>query len=134
MSSLEGSVSKLIKAYKSLDLSTLKREEVCRYNPATDEIAVNFDEPVTPLDYFKLLHELAHKTERDVHMLYGNTACIELNANKIAFEAFKRLGFHPTYEVIRHINYNNVRNLNGDLTDEEIIRKIDGVGETIWRL
>jgi hypothetical protein len=67
-------------------------------------------------------------------MLYGKTSLIELNANKIASEAYQKLGYPMTYEVTRYINYNNVHQLNGDLTQRDIMRRIAGKKELIWTL
>ena len=134
MNSLEDLVDEVIKEYKSFDISTAKQGKVCCYNPQTDEITLNFQIISRYLDHFKILHELAHRVQRQLELLYSNTCLIELNANKIASEAYKKLGYPLTYEVTRHINYNNVHHLNGDLTQSDIMRRIAGKKELIWNL
>lgn len=134
MNSLEGLVNKLIEEYNVFDIDTAIRGRSCFYDPDSDTICLNFEKVTRFLDIFKILHELAHRVQRDVEVLYGNTNLIELNANKIAAEAYMKLGYPLTYEVTRHINFNNLRHLNGDLTDKEIMRKISGKKELIWRL
>lgn len=134
MNSLEDLVDEVIKEYKSFDISTAKQGKVCCYNPQTDEITLNFQIISRYLDHFKILHELAHRVQRQLELLYSNTCLIELNANKIASEAYKKLGYPLTYEVTRHINYNNVHHLNGDLTQRDIMRRIAGKKELIWNL
>lgn len=134
MNSLEDLVDEVIKEYKSFDISTAKQGNVCCYDPQTDEITLNFQIISRYLDHFKILHELAHRVQRQLELLYSNTSLIELNANKIASEAYKKLGYPLTYEVTRHINYNNVHQLNGDLTQRDIMRRIAGKKELIWNL
>lgn len=134
MSSLDDLVDSVIEEYKKFDISTVKQGKVCCYEPQLDEITLNFQIISRYLDYFKILHELAHRVQRQLELLYSNTSLIELNANKIASEAYVKLGFPMTYEVTRHINYNNVHQLNGDLTQREIMRLIAGKKDLIWNL
>lgn len=134
MSSLEDSANRVAKAYKEFDIKDANYGKQCFYDPYTDKITLNFERVTRFLDVFKILHELAHRDQKNVEMLYGNTSLIELNANKIAAEAYKKLGYQLTYEVTRHINFNNIHHLNGDLTQREIIRMIAGKKELIWRL
>lgn len=134
MSSLEDSANRVAKAYKEFDIKDAGYGKQCCYDPYTDTITLNFERVTRFLDVFKILHELAHRDQKNVEMLYGNTSLIELNANKIAAEAYKKLGYQFTYEVTRHINFNNIHHLNGDLTQREIIRMIAGKKELIWRL
>ena len=134
MNSLEDLVDEVVKEYESFDISTAKQGKVCCYNPQTDEITLNFQIISRYLDHFKILHELAHRVQRQLELLYSNTSLIELNANKIASEAYKKLGYPLTYEVTRHINYNNVHQLNGDLSQRDIMRRIAGKKEQIWNL
>ena len=134
MSSLEDSANRVAKAYKEFDIKDAGYGKQCFYDPYTDKITLNFERVTRVRDVFKILHELAHRDQKSVEMLYGNTSLIELNANKIAAEAYKKLGYQFTYEVTRHINFNNIHHLNGDLTQREIIRMIAGKKELIWRL
>lgn len=134
MSSLDDLVDSVIEEYKKFDISTVKQGKVCCYDPQLDEITLNFQIISRYLDYFKILHEIAHRVQRQIELLYSNTSLIELNANKIASEAYVKLGFPLTYEVTRHINYNNVHQLNGDLSQREIMRLIAGKKELIWNL
>lgn len=134
MNSLEDLVDEVVKEYKSFDISTTKQGKVCCYDPQSDEITLNFQIISRYLDYFKILHELSHRVQRGLSMLYGKTSLIELNANKIASEAYQKLGYPLTYEVTRYINYNNVHQLNGDLTQRDIMRRIAGKKELIWTL
>jgi len=134
MNSLDDLVDSVIEEYKKFDISTVKQGKLCCYDPQLDEITLNFQIISRYLDYFKILHELAHRVQRQLELLYSNTCLIELNANKIASEAYVKLGFPLTYEVTRHINYNNVHQLNGDLSQREIMRLIAGKKELIWTL
>lgn len=134
MNSLEDLVDEVIKEYKSFDISTAKQGKVCCYDPQTDEITLNFQIISRYLDYFKILHELSHRVQRGLSLLYGNTSHIELNANKIASEAYLKLGYPLTYEVTRHINYNNMYHLNENLSQRDIMRRIAGKKELIWNL
>lgn len=134
MNSLEDLVDEVVKEYESFDISTAKQGKVCCYDPQTDEITLNFQIISRYLDHFKILHELAHRVQRQLELLYSNTSLIELNANKIASEAYKKLGYPLTYEVTRHINYNNIHQLNGDLSQRDIMRRIAGKKELIWTL
>lgn len=134
MSSLEDLANRVVKAYKSFDIDTIKKGNVCSYDPKEDVITLNFSIITRYLDHFRILHELSHRIQRQETLLYGNTSEIELNANRIAYRAYEKLGFPLTYEVTRHINYNNLHNLNPRLTQREIIRKIAGKKELIWRL
>lgn len=134
MNSLEDLVDEVVKEYESFDISTAKQGKVCCYNPQTDEITLNFQIISRYLDHFKILHELAHRVQRQLELLYSNTCLIELNANKIASEAYIKLGYPLTYEVTRYINYNNIHQLNGDLTQRDIMRRIAGKKELIWNL
>ena len=134
MSSLDDLVDSVIEEYKKFDISTVNQGKVCCYDPQKDEITLNFQLISRYLDYFKILHEIAHRVQRQLELLYGNTSLIELNANKIASEAYVKLGFPLTYEVTRHINYNNVHQLNGDLSQREIMRLIAGKKELVWNL
>ena len=134
MNSLEDLVNKVLNEYKSFDISTVHHSNKCYYDPTSDTICLNFEVVRRYLDYFKILHELAHKVQKDLSLLYGNTTAIELNANKIASEAYKKLGFPLTFEVTRHINYNNLKQLSPDMTDREIKLRIANQKELIWRL
>ena len=134
MSSLDALVSKVLKEYRAFDISTAHHGNKCYYDPASDTICLNFEKVSRFLDHFKILHELSHRVQKDMEMLYGNTTMIELNANKIASEAYKRLGFPFTFEVTRHINYNNLRQLKPDMSDREIQKRIANQKELIWRL
>jgi hypothetical protein len=134
MNSLDASANRVADAYKSFKIEEAKFGKQCSYNPETDEITLNFETIKRYLDIFKILHELSHRDQKTVEMLYGNSSLIELNANKIAAEAYKKLGYPLTYEVTRHINFNNIHHLDGDLTQREIIRMIAGKKELIWRL
>jgi len=134
MNSLEDSANRVAEAYKSFKIEDTKLGKHCSYNPYTDEITLSFETIKRYLDIFKILHELAHRDQRDVELLYSATGLIELNANKIASEAYQLLGYPLTYEVTRYINYNNLYWLNSDLTQREIMRKIAGKKELIWRL
>jgi hypothetical protein len=134
MNSLEDSANRVAEAYKSFKIEDTKLGKHCSYNPYTDEITLSFETIKRYLDIFKILHELAHRDQRDVEILYSATGLIELNANKIASEAYQLLGYPLTYEVTRYINYNNLYWLNSDLTQREIMRKIAGKKELIWRL
>ena len=134
MNSLEDSANRVAEAYKSFRIEDAKFGKHCSYNPYTDEITLNFETIKRYLDIFKILHELAHRDQRQLEMLYSSTSLIELNANKIASEAYRILGYPLTYEVTRHINFNNLYWLDGDLTQREIMRKIAGKKELIWRL
>lgn len=134
MNSLEDSANRVAEAYKKFKIEDAEYGKQCFYDPYTDKITLNFETIKRYLDIFKILHELAHRDQKNVEMLYGNSSLIELNANKIAAEAYKKLGYQFTYEVTRHINFNNIHYLNGDLTQREIIRMIAGKKELIWRL
>lgn len=134
MNSLEDSANRVAEAYKRFRIEDAKFGKHCSYNPYTDEITLNFETIKRYLDIFKILHELAHRDQRQLELLYSTTNLIELNANKIASEAYRILGYPLTYEVTRHINYNNLYWLDGDLTQREIMRKIAGKKELIWRL
>lgn len=134
MNSLEDSANRVAEAYKSFKIEDTKLGKHCSYNPYTDEITLSFETIKRYLDIFKILHELAHRDQREVELLYSATGLIELNANKIASEAYQLLGYPLTYEVTRYINYNNLYWLNSDLTQREIMRKIAGKKELIWRL
>jgi hypothetical protein len=134
MNSLEDSANRVAEAYKSFKIEDTKLGKHCSYNPHTDEITLSFETIKRYLDIFKILHELAHRDQRDVALLYSATSLIELNANKIASEAYQLLGYPLTYEVTRYINYNNLYWLNSDLTQRDIMRKIAGKKELIWRL
>lgn len=134
MNSLEDSANRVAKAYKDFSIDEVKHGKTCCYDPRTDTITLNFETIKRYLDIFKILHELAHRDQREVEMLYGSTMHIELNANKIAYEAYCELGYPLTYEVTRHINYNNIYHMNPSLTQKEIMRMIAGKRELLWRL
>jgi hypothetical protein len=134
MSSLEDSANRVADAYKKFKIEDAKFGKRCFYDSLTDEITLNFETVKRYLDIFKILHELAHRDQRTVECLYGSTSHIEMNANKIASEAYRKLGYPLTYEVTRHINFNNIHNLDPSLTQREIIRMIAGKEELIWRL
>lgn len=134
MSSLEDSANRVAEAYKNFDIDRANFGKQCFYDPESDQITLNFETVKRYLDIFKILHELSHREQKTVERLYGNTSLIELNANKIASEAYLKLGYPLTYEVTRHINFNNMHHLNGELSKREIIRMIAGKKELIWRL
>ena len=134
MSSLEDSANRVARAYKAFKIEEAKFGNKCSYDPDTDEITLNFETIKRYLDIFKILHELSHREQKTVEKLYGSIPQIELNANKIASEAYLKLGYPLTYEVTRHINFNNIHHLNSELTQREIIRMIAGKKELIWRL
>ena len=134
MNSLEDSANRVAEAYKSFKIEDAKLGKHCSYDPNTDEITLSFETIKRYLDIFKILHELSHRDQKVVEGLYGRTVHIELNANKIASEAYQILGYPLTYEVTRHINFNNVHQLNPELSQREIMRKIAGKKELIWRL
>lgn len=134
MSSLDALVSKVVKEYRAFDISTAHHGDKCYYDPVSDTICLNFEKVSRYLDYFKILHELSHRVQKVEEMLYGNTASIELNANKIASEAYKKLGFPLTFEVTRHINYNNLKQLSPDMSERELKKRIGNQKELIWRL
>lgn len=134
MSSLEDSANRVADAYKNFDIDRANFGKQCFYDPESDQITLNFETVKRYLDIFKILHELSHRDQKTVEQLYGNTSLIELNANKIAAEAYLKLGYPLTYEVTRHINFNNMHHLNGELSKREIIRMIAGKKELIWRL
>lgn len=136
MNSLEDSANRVAEAYKSFKIEDTKLGKHCSYDPHTDEITLSFETIKRYLDIFKILHELAHRDQREVELLYSDSAksLIELNANKIASEAYQLLGYPLTYEVTRYINYNNLYWLDSNLTQREIMRKIAEKKELIWRL
>lgn len=134
MNSLDDLANKVVKEYKAFNIATAHYGKQCYYDRVSDTICLDFERPTRFLDHFKILHELSHRVQRDVEMLYGNTNLIELNANKIAAEAYMKLGYPITLEVARHINHNNLRHLSGDLTEKQIEKMIAGKKELIWRL
>ena len=134
MNSLEDLANKVLKEYKSFDISTVHHGNQCYYDPSSDTICLDFEVAKRYLDYFKILHELAHKVQKDLALLYGNTSAIELNANKIASEAYKKLGFPMTFELTRHSKYINLKHLYPDMSDREIKLRIANQKELIWRL
>jgi hypothetical protein len=134
MSSLEDSANRVARAYENFKIEEAKLGSQCCYDPSTDEITLNFETVKRYLDIFKILHELSHREQKILENLYGKTSHIELNANKIAFEAYQKLGYPLTYEVTRHINYNNIHQLAPELSQREIVRMIAGKRELLWRL
>lgn len=134
MSSLDDSANRVAKAYKTFDISQALQGKHCSYDPSTDQITLNFETVRRYLDIFKILHELAHREQKVQMLLFGDEPQIEVSANRIAYEAYEKLGYPLTYEVTRHINFNNVYQLNRNLSQREIMRMIAGKKELIWRL
>ena len=135
MNSLASLASKVANLYLSFDISRdAKQSEDCKYDPQTDTIYLNFTDLDKSVNKFKLLHELAHRIQKDMLILFGDTSAIELNANKIAHEAFKRLKFNEDLFVRRHINYNNLRQLVPGITEKEALRRASTMKEIQWRL
>lgn len=134
MNSLDDLANRVIAEYRKFDMQQAEYGNVCSYDPQTDKITLNFEKETRFLDKFKILHELSHRVQRMLMTLYGDTREIELNANKIAAQAYKKLGLDFTDEVTRHINYNNVKQLDPSLSDKEVLRRISGKRELIWRL
>lgn len=134
MNSLDDLANRVIAEYRKFDMQQADYGKVCSYDPQTDKITLNFEKETRFLDKFKILHELSHRVQRMLMTLYGDTREIELNANKIAAQAYKKLGLDFTDEVTRHINYNNVKQLDPSLSDKEVLRRISGKRELIWRL
>lgn len=134
MNSLDDLANRVIAEYRKFSMQQADYGKVCSYDPQTDKITLNFEKETRFLDKFKILHELSHRVQRTLMQLYGDTREIELNANKIASQAYKKLGLDFTDEVTRHINYNNVKQLDPSLSDKEVLRRISGKRELIWRL
>lgn len=134
MNSLEDLANRVIAEYRKFDMQQAEYGKVCSYDPQTDKITLNFEKETRFLDKFKILHELSHRVQRKMRSLYGDPREIELNANQIAAQAYEKLGLDFTAEVTRHINYNNVKQLDQSLSDKEVLRRISGRKELIWRL
>lgn len=134
MNSLEDLANRVIAEYRKFDMQQAEYGKVCSYDPQTDKITLNFEKETRFLDKFKILHELSHRVQRKMRSLYGDPREIELNANRIAAQAYEKLGLDFTAEVTRHINYNNVKQLDQSLSDKEVLRRISGRKELIWRL
>lgn len=135
MNSLASLASKVANLYVRFDISSdAKQSEDCKYDPQTDTIYLNFTDLDKNVNKFKLLHELAHRIQKDMLILFGDTSSIELNANKIAHEAFKKLKFNEDMFVRRHINYNNLRQLVPGITEKEALRRASTMKEIQWRL
>lgn len=134
MNSLDDLANRVISEYREFDMSQADYGKVCSYDPQTDKITLNFEKVTRFLDKFKILHELAHRVQRKMLFLYGDPREIELSANKIAAHAYEKLGLDFTDEVTRHINYNNVKQLDPSLSDKEALRRISGRKELIWTL
>lgn len=134
MNSLDDLANRVIGEYYKFDMQQADYCKVCSYDPQTDKITLNFEKETRFLDKFKILHELSHRVQKKMMALYGDTREIELNANEIAARAYEKLGLDFTYEVTRHINYNNVKQLDPSLSDKEVLRRISGRKELIWRL
>lgn len=134
MNSLDDLANRVIGEYYKFDMQQADYGKVCSYDPQTDKITLNFEKETRFLDKFKILHELSHRVQKKMVALYGDPREIELNANEIAARAYEKLGLDFTYEVTRHINYNNVKQLDPSLSDKEVLRRISGRKELIWRL
>ena len=134
MNSLEDLANRVADLYRSFDFSEADSGSVCCYDVNRDKITLNFDHLSKYVDRFKLLHELSHRVQRQLMQLYGDTSHIEINANKIAYEAYQKLGLRVTDEIIYFINYNNLKQLLPELTDKEASIRAKNSKELIWRL
>jgi Zn-dependent peptidase ImmA (M78 family) len=135
MNSLESLASRVANEYKQFDIYTdAVKSEDCKYDPQTDTIYLNFCDLDKNVNKFKLLHELSHRVQKELLILFGDTSEIEVSANKIAHEAYKKLGFEVDFFVRRHINYNNLRQLVPGITEKEALRRASTMKEIQWRV
>ena len=135
MNSLASLASKVANLYLRFDISRdAEPSEDCKYDPQTDTIYLNFADLDKNVNKFKLLHELAHRVQKELLILFGETSEIEVSANKIAHEAYKKLGFEVDFFVRKHINYNNLRQLVPGITEKEALRRASTMKEIQWRV